>query len=146
MTDLKTAYVINHAEMNETGALVELWTRCDLIRPWNDPQADIALAKRGPHSSILVARDGARLAASVMIGHDGHRGWLYYLGVDPDYQGTGLGRHLVAAAEDWLKARGVPKVMLLVRPDNEKVRGFYEALGYIDEPRVVFAKRLDQKA
>lgn len=146
MSDASPALAIGHAAPEDTEALVALWQRCNLTRPWNDPHADIALAKRGPHSTILVLRDGARLAASVMVGHDGHRGWMYYLGVDPDYEGTGLGRKLVAAAEDWLKARGVPKVMLLVRPDNEKVRGFYEALGYLDEPRVVFSKRLDETA
>ncbi|WP_029005038.1 GNAT family acetyltransferase [Azorhizobium doebereinerae] len=146
MTDTGSALPIGHVAQEETEALIRLWVACGLTRPWNDPHADIMLAKRGPHSTILVARDGDALAASVMVGHDGHRGWMYYLAVDPARQGKGLGRVLVAAAEDWLKARGVPKVMLLVRPENEKVRGFYEAIGYLDEPRVVFSKRLDEQA
>ncbi|MFS8037853.1 GNAT family acetyltransferase [Xanthobacter sp. AM11] len=136
---------LTHAEDADTAGLIVLWDRCGLIRPWNDPHADIALARRGPHSTILVAKDGATLAGSVMVGHDGHRGWVYYLSVEPAMQGRGIGRVLVRAAEDWLRARAVPKLMLLVRPENEKVRGFYQAAGYDEEPRIVFSRRLDGK-
>lgn len=137
---------IGHA--TDAEALAALWERAGLTRPWNDPHADIALARRGPHSTILVARDGGRregegILGSAMVGHDGHRGWVYYLAVEPDLQGRGLGRALLRAVEDWLRARAVPKLMLLVRPDNEKVRGFYAAEGYVEEPRIVFSRRLD---
>lgn len=137
------ALAFGHAEDADAPALAALWARAGLTRPWNDPLADIALARRGPHSTILVAKDGAALAGSVMVGHDGHRGWVYYLAVEPELQGRGIGRALLRAAEDWLRARAVPKLMLLVRPDNEKVRGFYHAAGYDEEPRVVFSRRLD---
>ncbi|MFG1213490.1 GNAT family acetyltransferase [Xanthobacter flavus] len=134
---------IGHASDADTEALAALWERAGLTRPWNDPHADIALARRGPHSTILVAREGGRIAGSAMVGHDGHRGWVYYLAVEPDLQGRGLGRALLRAVEDWLRARAIPKLMLLVRPDNEKVRGFYAAEGYLEEPRIVFSRRLD---
>lgn len=119
-----------------------LWQRCGLTRPWNDPTSDIALARKGPNSAILVGRAGA-LVASAMVGHDGHRGWVYYVAVDPDAQGNGFGRAVMEAAEAWLRARGIVKIMLMVRPDNERVRAFYEALGYFDQPRAVYAKWLD---
>lgn len=134
---------IGHATDADIEALAALWERAGLTRPWNDPHADIALARRGPHSTILVARDGERIAGSAMVGHDGHRGWVYYLAVEPDLQGRGLGRALLRAVEDWLRARAIPKLMLLVRPDNEKVRGFYASEGYVEEPRIVFSRRLD---
>ncbi len=137
---------MQHASDADTEALVALWEAAGLLRPWNDPRADIALARRGPHSTILVARDSAgAVVGSVMVGHDGHRGWIYYLAVDPDLTRQGLGRALAHTAEDWLKARGVPKLMLLVRPENEQVRAFYAASGYIEEPRIIFSKRLDGK-
>ena len=69
------------------------------------------------------------LAGSVMVGFDGHRGWVYYLAVAPDRRRSGLGRVLMAAAEAWLRARGAPKIQLMVRADNEAALGFYEALG-----------------
>ncbi|MFG1461583.1 GNAT family acetyltransferase [Xanthobacter sp. DSM 24535] len=140
------ALPIGHMRDTDVDALVSLWERAGLVRPWNDPRADIALARRGPHSTILVARDAAgAVVGSVMVGHDGHRGWIYYLAVDPDLTRQGLGRALAHTAEDWLKARGVPKLMLLVRPENEQVRAFYAASGYIEEPRIIFTKRLDGK-
>ena len=67
-----------------------------------------------------------------MVGHDGHRGWVYYVAVDPDLQRKDFGRAIMAAAEDWLRGQGVEKVMLMVRPDNTKVRAFYDRLGYDD--------------
>lgn len=144
-TPAAAGLVFAHAEDADTPALVALWERAGLTRPWNDPFADIALARRGPHSTILVVRQEGRLAGSVMVGHDGHRGWVYYLAVEPELQGRGIGRALAAAAEDWLRARAVPKLMLLVRPDNDKVRGFYHSIGYAEEPRIVFSRRLDGK-
>ena len=75
--------MIGHAGDADTDALVALWDAAGLLRPWNDPRADIALARRGPHSTILVARQDGAIAGSVMVGHDGHRGWIYYLAVAP---------------------------------------------------------------
>lgn len=126
-------------------AVIALWEACGLTRPWNDPATDIAFCVSRPESTILVGEAGGKLVASVMTGHDGHRGWLYYLAVEPALQKAGHGRAMVAAAEAWLKARGVPKVMLMVRPENTTVRAFYDALGYEEEERVIYARRLDGK-
>ena len=127
----------------DLAAVIALWQRCDLTRPWNDPAADIALARRGPSSDVLVARRGGAVIASVLVGHDGHRGWFYYVAVDPDARNEGIGRAIMAAAESWLTERGIAKAQLMVRPDNNAVRAFYEALGYGEQPRVLFAKWLD---
>jgi ribosomal protein S18 acetylase RimI-like enzyme len=124
-------------------AVIKLWERCGLTRPWNDPRGDIALARRGPNSAILVGRSGDALVAAVMVGHDGHRGWFYYLGVDPGTRSRGFGRQITAAAEAWLSERGIAKAQLMVRAGNEQVRAFYQALGYGEQERVVFAKWLD---
>mgnify|MGYP001226968710 CR=1 FL=1 len=130
----------------DVAAVVSLWQRCDLTRPWNDPAADIALARRGPNSTILIGRDGETIVATVMVGHEGHRGWVYYVAVDPDHQGKGHGRAVMAAAEDWLRQAGIAKVQLMVRPDNKKVQAFYESLDYDEQERIIFAKWLDGRA
>lgn len=109
--------------------LAALWETCGLTRPWNDPMADARLAIEGATSTILGLRDGEALIASVMVGFDGHRGWIYYLAVAPDHRRAGLGRQLMDAAEAWLRERGAPKVQLMVRTSNEEALGFYEALG-----------------
>ena len=123
--------------------VVALWQRCGLTRPWNDPHADIALARRRDNSTVLVGRDNGAIAATIMVGHDGHRGWVYYVTVDPDHRFKGYGRAIMAAAEDWLRARGIAKLQLMVRGDNAQVHAFYQSLGYYDQKRVTFAKWLD---
>lgn len=123
--------------------VIALWTRCGLTRPWNDPVADFDAALEGPASAVLVLCEGDRMLATVMVGHDGHRGGVYYLAVDPARQRQGLGRRLMAEAEKWLHARGVPKLNLLVRVENAAVIGFYAALGYADNDCLSLGKRLD---
>jgi ribosomal protein S18 acetylase RimI-like enzyme len=121
-------------------AVIDIWTRAEVTRPWNDPEKDIAFARSAPHAAILVGLIDDVLAATVMVGEDGHRGWVYYVAADPHLHGKGLGRAMMAAAEDWLKARGIWKLQLMVRGDNLKARGFYEALGFKQVDTVVFQK------
>ena len=127
----------------DVATVVAIWQACGLTRPWNDPAADIALARRGPNSAVLTGRDGDTIVATAMVGHDGHRGWVYYVAVDPDMQKQDFGRAIMAATEDWLRQQGVTKVMLMVRPDNTKVQAFYDRLGYEAQERVIYAKWLD---
>ena len=140
MTDVLDIAAITDADIP---AVVALWQRCGLVRPWNDPAADIALARSGGNSDVLVGRAGNAIAATVLVGHDGHRGWVYYVATDPDHRKKGFGRATMSAAEDWLRQRGVEKLQLMVRPDNIQVNAFYESLGYGEQKRVIYAKWLD---
>jgi ribosomal protein S18 acetylase RimI-like enzyme len=124
-------------------SIVTLWKRCGLLRALNDPVRDIALAAKSENSTILVGVAHGTIVASVMVGHDGHRGAIYYLAADPGFQKRGYGKAAMAAAEDWLRNRGVWKVNLMVRTENKSVGGFYEALGYAINPVVSYAKRID---
>jgi ribosomal protein S18 acetylase RimI-like enzyme len=137
------AMSIDDAVDTDIDAIVALWKACGLVRDWNDPRGDIARARAGDNSTILVGRMSGAVVGSVMVGHDGHRGWFYYLAVAPDARRRGHGRRLVEAAEGWLAARGIDKAMLMIRPDNAAVRAFYERLGYFDQPRTVLARWLD---
>jgi hypothetical protein len=139
MTEALAFHPLTDADVEAT---VALWDRCGLLRPWNDPRKDIAYARGKPNSEVLVGRRNGCLVASVMVGHDGHRGIVYYVSVNPEAQGQGLGRQVMEAAEDWLKARGIWKLNLLVRAENDKVRGFYEHLGYEVEPRLCMARKI----
>lgn len=129
-------------EDRDVAAVVALWQACGLTRAWNDPVKDIQFARDGKESAVLVGEIEGRLAATVMVGHDGHRGMLYYVAVEPALQGKGLGRAAVKAAEAWLAARGVWKINLLVRTENDKVKGFYEALGYEVNPVMCMARKI----
>jgi ribosomal protein S18 acetylase RimI-like enzyme len=138
-----TALSIAPLEDADVDAVIALWQRCGLTRPWNDPAADIALARRESNAAVLLGRHSDAVVASVLVGHDGHRGWVYYVAVDPQHRKKGLGRAIMAAAEEWLRARGILKLQLMVRPDNIQVQAFYETLDYDEQERIVYAKWLD---
>jgi ribosomal protein S18 acetylase RimI-like enzyme len=128
--------MIAEARAGDEAAVIALWETCGLTRPWNDPACDFRLAVEGATSAVLLLGDETGLAASAMVGFDGHRGWVYYLAVAPGRRREGLGARMMAAAEAWLRARGVPKLQLMVREDNEAALAFYEALG-LERQKVV---------
>ena len=127
----------------EVSGVIALWVACGLTRPWNDPAADIALARRGPNSTILIGRDGDAMVATAMVGHDGHRGWVYYVATDPQLRARGYGRAIMNAAEDWLRAAGIAKLQLLVRPENAGVAAFYRSIGFGEQKILFLTKWLD---
>ena len=127
----------------DVATVIALWQACGLTRPWNDPAADIALARREPHSTVLIGRDGDAIVATAMVGHDGHRGWVYYVATDPDRRTKGYGRAIMNAAEDWLRAAGIAKLQLMVRRENARAGAFYQSIGYAEAQTIVFAKWLD---
>jgi ribosomal protein S18 acetylase RimI-like enzyme len=134
---------ITTIEDSDVAEVITLWQRCGSARPWNDPASDIARARRDSNSTVLLGRHDGAVAASVLVGHDGHRGWVYYVTADPDHRFKGFGRLIMTAAEDWLRARGIEKMQLMVRPDNSQVQAFYESLGYSEQKRIIYAKWLD---
>jgi ribosomal protein S18 acetylase RimI-like enzyme len=137
------ALTVTSIKDSDIPEVTRLWQRCGLTREWNDPAGDIALARKENNATVLLGRREGALVASVLVGHDGHRGWVYYVSVDPDHRLKDYGREIMTAAEDWLRERGIAKLQLMVRGDNARVHAFYEALGYYDQKRVTFAKWLD---
>ena len=134
------------ATLSDKSAIIELWKGCRLTRPWNDPARDFDFAHSGPASAVIVLESDGEIVGAALVGHDGHRGSTYYVGVDRELQRRGAGRALMAAVEDWLRARGVWKLNLLVRRENDGVVRFYEKLGYGDQDCVALGKRLDGRA
>src|SRR6202035_5574860 len=93
--------------------------------------------------TVLIGREGSAIIATAMVGHDGHRGWVYYVATDPGRRQQGYGRAIMNAAETWLRAAGIGKLQLLVRRENEKAGAFYQSIGYAESQTIVFAKWLD---
>ena len=143
MTNSVRPLAIAPIEDADVAAVIALWQACGLTRPWNDPAADIALARRGPNSTILIGRTDNDIVATAMVGHDGHRGWVYYVATNPDRRAKGFGRAIMEAAEDWLREAGIAKLQLLVRRENARAGAFYQSLGYAEAQTIVFAKWLD---
>lgn len=123
-------------------AVTSLWEEVGLTRPWNDPEADFERAVQGSTSVVLGLRVDSEIIGTVMVGFDGHRGWVYYLAVTAPRQREGLGRLLMTAAEDWLRTKGAAKIQLMVRRENDAAVSFYERVSYKEEPVVVLSRWL----
>ncbi len=59
-----------------------------------------------------------------MVGYDGHRGWVYFLAVDPEKQKRGNGRALMRQAETWVLQKGGRKIHAMIREENLAVSDF----------------------
>ena len=122
--------------------VIELWQQCGLLAPGNDPVLDIQRKLAHGADLFWVGLVDGKIVASVMVGYEGHRGWINYLAVDPSWRRNGLGRRMMEAAEDRLSDLGCPKVNLQVRGDNKAVADFYRSLGYEVEDRISLGKRI----
>ena len=128
----------------DEAAVIALWERCNLVRPWNDPRRDIARKLRVQPELFLIAEDDAsRIVGTVMAGYEGHRGWVNYLGVAPELRRSGVGRALMREAETRLRALGCPKVNLQIRRENLAAAAFYLGIGYERDDAESFGKRLE---
>lgn len=131
---------------SDFAAVTALWDATGISIHYNDPAKDIPRMLATHDCQLYVGVEDDRVIASIMVGHEGHRGWLYKLAVLPEFQGKGYGRDLVQQAERWLVARGMPKVNLIIRDTNIKVRQFYERLGYTVAARTVMERWLKPDA
>ena len=122
--------------------VVALWQICELTRPWNDPVKDIARKQQVRPEWFLVGELDGQVIASVMFGYEGHRGWMNYLAVAPQYQSKGYAQALIETGEALLLAAGCPKISLQVRSSNAKVIAFYQSLGYAQDEAISLGKRL----
>ena len=127
----------------DTEAVIALWERCELIRPWNDPRQDILRKLKVQGDLFLVGLQDGQLAATIMAGYEGHRGWINYLAVEPGLRRRGLGRAMMAEAEKGLRLLGCPKLGVQIRKGNEAAMAFYAKLGYVEDPVISVGKRLE---
>ncbi len=130
-------------QMEDETGVIRLWQDCGLVVPHNDPHRDIACKLAMQPDWFLVGCVDQKLIASAMAGYDGHRGWIYYLAVHPEYQKKGYGRLILAEAENILKAAGCPKINLMVRTSNRKTIEFYRHIGFERSDVITLGKRLD---
>ena len=136
--------IVRAFQPSDEAGVVELWRRCDLTRPWNDPHKDVRRKLAVRPDWFLVAEDAGAVVGTVMVGYDGHRGWVYYFGVDPAHRRRGVGRALMAEAERLLRAEGCPKLNLQVRAGNTGAIEFYRSLGFAVDEVVSLGKRLER--
>lgn len=131
-------------ELRDEVAVIALWERCELTRPWNDPRKDIRRKLHVRPDLFLVGDLNGEMVATVMVGYEGHRGWINYLAVAPEHHRKGCGRMMMEAAERLLRKAGCPKVNLQVREENEGAVMFYQRLGYAVDQVISMGKRLEK--
>lgn len=140
--EVMSSLTIRDLKAGDIDAVLRFWVKTGLTREGHYPEASIAFSSKSANSTILVAEKNDELVGTVMAGHDGHWGWIYYLGVACDWRALGLGKRLLTTAENWLRVRGVAKVNLLVMKDNLDALSFYDRMGYSEFPAVSMQKKL----
>jgi ribosomal protein S18 acetylase RimI-like enzyme len=126
----------------DTEQVVGLWQKCGLAHPNNNSNKDIERKLQHSARQFFVAEIENAIVGSVMAGYEGHRGWINYLGVLPEYQMTGIGRKLMEKAENVLREMGCPKINLQIRRTNLKAIHFYSRIGFIEDDVISMGKRL----
>ena len=128
-----------HADMED---VINVWKECGLIRSWNNPKLDIQRKVKTQNDLFFVAELSNRIIATAMFGYDGHRGWLNYFAVLPQFQKSGYGKQLLEFGEKILFDKGCPKINLQIRADNKEAINFYKAVGYNEDEVISYGKRL----
>ena len=122
--------------------IIQLWKKCDLVVPWNDPRCDIKRKLSIQPELFIVGYLDNKIIATAMVGYEGHRGWVNYLAVEPKCRRRGFGKQMMEEAERRLLKLGCPKLQVQVRATNSGVIKFYRKLGYTIDDVVNIGKRL----
>jgi ribosomal protein S18 acetylase RimI-like enzyme len=109
-----------------------LWEQSGLpIKPnGRDSRQQFARQLAQGLQTVLGVRDGERLVGVVVVTHDGRKGWINRLAVHPDYRRQGMGRHLIASAEQTLRSQGMQVIAALIEGWNESSLALFQAVGY----------------
>ena len=116
--------------------LVKLWKNVFPNNPPHNEPSRMIDEKLAVDDLIFVAEDSGSIIGACMAGYDGHRGWLYAVGVLPEHRRKRVGTQLVDFAMQALRTRGCKKVNLQIRSTNTKVASFYQSLGFAPEDRL----------
>ena len=135
-------FAIRQFVPNDTNRVIFIWEQCDLVRSWNNPNFDIQRKLNFQKELFFVGLLNDEIIATAMFGYDGHRGWLNYFAVLPNFQKRGFGKKLMTFGEMALIEKGCPKLNLQIRNDNTKAINFYQKVGYKEDAAVSFGKRL----
>jgi ribosomal protein S18 acetylase RimI-like enzyme len=134
--------IIRPYKNSDEQKVLALWHECNLVVPWNNPKRDIQRKLEETPDQFLMAEINTKIIGTCMFGYDGHRGWIYYFAVKPEFQRKGIATKLMRRAEERLRNLGCPKINLMIRNKNEQMIKFYKRIGYKEDPVVVLSRRL----
>lgn len=136
-------FIIRQYHTDDEKDVIDLWSKCGLITPQNNPKLDIDTKLKVNPEWFLVGELEGKIVATCMAGYEGHRGWINYLAVAPEYRRQGLATQIMQEAERILRNAGCPKINLQIRTSNTGVVEFYKAIGYGVDNVVSMGKRLE---
>lgn len=100
------------------------------IRSVDDSREGVAaFLARNPGMSVVALEDG-KVVGSILCGHDGRRGCMYHVCVDPDYRLRGIGKSMVVQAMEALRREGISKVSLIAFTENDIGNAFWKEIGW----------------
>ncbi len=129
--------------LSDYDAVYQLWLNTPGmgLNNLDDSQQGITkYLERNPRT-CFVAEIDRRIVGVILSGHDGRRGFIYHLAVNPSHQRQGIGRALVDAAMQALEVEGIHKVALVVYTGNESGNTFWEKLGFITRPDLTYRNK-----
>lgn len=112
--------------------LYQLWMKIKgfAIRSVDDSREGVErFLKRNPGTSVVAKKEG-RIVGAILCGHDGRRGCLYHVCVDPAYRKQGIGRAMVVFAMKALKEENISKVSLIAFTVNDIGNSFWRKIGW----------------
>lgn len=123
------------ATASDVPALLALWEVAaeNDARPADSAAKVELLLARDPEACTLAEQDG-RLVASLISGWDGWRAHLYRLAVHPAVRRQGVGRLLLAHAEERFRALGAGRIDAMVLEGNDLGQTIWRAAGYVPQP------------
>ena len=141
---MEANFAIRPFSTGDTDAVINVWRLSGLVHPNNDPAKDIRRKLKVRPDLFLVGAVGAEIVATAMVGYEGHRGWINYLGVLPEHQRCGYARRMMEEAERLLRLEGCSKINLQVRSTNNAALSFYARIGFVRDEVVSLGKRLER--
>ena len=137
-------FVIRQYCADDQQEVIDLWIQCGLVAPQNNPKRDIQRKLQVNPEWFLVGELEDKIVATCMTGYEGHRGWINYLAVAPQYRRKGFATQVMSEAERILRDAGCPKINLQIRTSNTSVIEFYKVIGYDIDDVISMGKRLDR--
>lgn len=124
-------YTLAEMTIEEYDKSIDLWKQTDgLALSEADSRESIAFyLERNPGMSY-VCKDGENVIGTILCGHDGRRGYIYHVAVDPAYRGNSIGRRLVESSLKKLNQAAITKCHIMVIADNEIGNRFWTKTGW----------------
>ncbi|MFH1743053.1 MAG: GNAT family N-acetyltransferase [bacterium] len=123
--------------------VISLWSRAGLMVELAGRDTPEALGNQLEYFSetYLVAEEGSRIIGVVLGTHDGRKGWISRLAVNPEYRRQGVAETLIHEVERRWMNRGIHIFAALVMEDNPASRALFEKLGYLSDRSVMYFRK-----